>query len=273
MAHQPLDDQIDQLYQLPLDAFTAARNALAKEAGPRAAEIKQLEKPNSAAWAINQLFWSQRQLYDQVIDAAASRREAYRKMLAGKVAEVEKVDAGHRAAIREATRAARAILEKAGNKPTDVVMTAISETLDALPGAEIPGRLTKSLKRIGFEGLEGVPVSAGPKKVTPIAPRVAAAASGKPSTKEREAAEAKASERAMARERLRFAEAAEREAQETLERAQRNVERTERTRDRVEQELEEATAAATKARKEETAAQTAYDKAVTERKQLMKRLS
>lgn len=274
MAHHPLDDQIDQLYQLPLDEFTAARNALAKEAGPKAAEIKQLEKPNSAAWAINQLFWSQRKLYDQVIDAAASRREAYRKILAGQNAEAEKIDADHRAAIRQAGRAAREILEKAGNKPTDVVMRAIAETLDALPSAAVPGRLTKSLKRIGFEGLEGVPVSAGPKKVTPIASRVAKAEPSKqPSAKEREAAQAKARELAMARERLRFAEAAEREAHEALERAQRNVERTERTRDRVEQELEEATDAARKARKEETAAQTAYDKAAAERKQLMKRLS
>ena len=31
MAKQPLDDQIDQLYQLPLEEFTAARNALAKD--------------------------------------------------------------------------------------------------------------------------------------------------------------------------------------------------------------------------------------------------
>ncbi len=47
-----MDDQIVQLYQLPLDQFTTARNALAKGAGPRSAEIKGLEKPNAAAWAV-----------------------------------------------------------------------------------------------------------------------------------------------------------------------------------------------------------------------------
>ena len=33
MASPSLDTEIDRLYQLPLDEFTAARNALAKEAG------------------------------------------------------------------------------------------------------------------------------------------------------------------------------------------------------------------------------------------------
>ena len=50
-----LDEQTDRLYQLPLDQFTAARNALAKEAGSEGASIKQLVKPPLAAWAVNQL--------------------------------------------------------------------------------------------------------------------------------------------------------------------------------------------------------------------------
>jgi hypothetical protein len=250
MARQPLDEQIDQLYQLPLDEFTSARNALAKEAGPEAAAIKRLEKPNAAAWAINQLFWRERKLYDQVMDASTRRRDVYRQMLAGKNVDAAKADADHRGAIRAAAQAGRAILEKTGSKPTDAVMAAISETLDALPGAEAPGRLTKSLKRIGFEGLEGVPVAAGPRKVTPIIPRAARTEpANQPTNKERQAAEAKARELAMVRE------------------------RTERTRERIEQELGEATEAAKKARKEQSSAQTAYERAVAERKQLAKKLS
>jgi hypothetical protein len=275
MTRQPNEDEaIDRLYQLPLDEFTAARNALAKTSGPKAAEIKQLEKPNAAAWAVNQLYWQERTLYEQVVEAATARREAYRKMLAGKDADASTADAEHRAAIKSAAQTARGILEKAGNKPTDQVLTAISETLDALPSAEPPGRLTKALKRIGFEGLEGVPVAAAPRKVTQIVPRDGRAGAAKPSTaKDQKASDAKAREDAMTRERLRFAEAAEREAQEALERAHRNVERTERTRDRIEEELAEAAEAAKKARKDEAAAKTAYDKAVSERKQLARKLS
>ena len=52
----PIDEQIDKLYQLPLDEFTSARNALAKEAGPAAAEVRALQKPPLAAWAPNILF-------------------------------------------------------------------------------------------------------------------------------------------------------------------------------------------------------------------------
>lgn len=273
MARQPHDDEIDQLYQLPLDEFTSARNALAKAAGRTGAEIKQLEKPTAAAWAVNQLFWREQKLYHLLLEAASRRREAYRHILAGKNVDAGKADADHRAAIRAAAQAARALLEKAGNKPTDAVMTAISETLDALPTTDTPGRLTSSLKRIGFEGLEGVPVAAGPGKVTSITQGAAKAqASNQPTPKERHAAEAKQRELAMVRERLRFAEAAEREAQEGLERARRGLERAERTRERIEQELEEAREAAKKARKETTAAEAAYDKAVAERKQLAKKL-
>jgi len=273
MAANSMDDEIDQLYQLPLDEFTSARNALAKTSGGKASEIKQLEKPNSAAWAINQVFWRQRPVYDKVIAAASARRDAYRQMLAGKSSDVAGADAEHRAAIKSATQAAREQLEKSGGKPTDQVMTAIAETLDALPAAEAPGRLTKSLKRIGFDGLEGAPVAAAPKKVTPIVPRAATTEPTKGAVaKARHAAEEKQRAMAMIRERLRFAQAAERESLEALDRATRNVERTERTRDRITEELAEASDVAKQAKKDETAAKTAYDKAVSERKQLEKKL-
>ena len=44
MATGDSDDRIAELYQGPLEEFTAARNALAKETGDSA--IKKLEKPN-----------------------------------------------------------------------------------------------------------------------------------------------------------------------------------------------------------------------------------
>jgi hypothetical protein len=56
----PLDDDVDRLYQLPLNEFTGARNELAKGAGSRAPEIRKLAKPPVAAWAVNQLYWNDR---------------------------------------------------------------------------------------------------------------------------------------------------------------------------------------------------------------------
>ena len=82
------DDKIDPLYQLPLDEFTAARNALAKETGD--GSIKKLEKPNLAAWAVNQLYWHQRKLYDEVIKTSGQVRTAHKQMLAGKSADVQR---------------------------------------------------------------------------------------------------------------------------------------------------------------------------------------
>jgi hypothetical protein len=158
MAKQPLDDQIDQLYQLPLDAFTAARNALAKTSG--ASEVKKLEKPNLAAWTVNQLYWRDRKAYDEVIKAAERMRAAYKQMLAGKTADVRGAEDIHQEALREAKQAARKLLEEGGHPNPEAVMMPVAETLDALPGDEPPGRLTKPLRRMGFNVLEGVPISA-----------------------------------------------------------------------------------------------------------------
>jgi hypothetical protein len=68
MARKTKDDpkeprrvaRADELYGLPLDQFTAARDRLAKslrEAGDpdAAAQVKALRKPNTTVWATNQL--------------------------------------------------------------------------------------------------------------------------------------------------------------------------------------------------------------------------
>src|SRR5688572_29114560 len=220
-----LEGRIDGLYQLPLDEFTAARNALARESGDNA--IKKLEKPNLAAWAVNQLYWQQRKLYDEVIKTSTQVRTAYKQMLAGKPADVKAAEAFHAEAMRKARAAIRSILEAGGNNASDAVMTPVTETLDALPTTDPPGRLTKPLRRTGFEALQGVTIAARP--AAPPRPKTEAPkpAAGE-SDRERKKREADQQERAMAKERLRFAEAAEREAEASLERAKRTLERAER---------------------------------------------
>jgi hypothetical protein len=269
MAKPPLDDQIDQLYQLPLDAFTAARNALAKTSG--ASEVKKLEKPNLAAWTVNQLYWRDRKAYDEVIKAAERMRAAYKQMLAGKTADVRGAEEIHQEALREAKQAARRLLEEGGHPNPEAVMMPVAETLDALPGDEPPGRLTKPLRRMGFNVLEGLPISAkaGPQKsktepVSPVHPPKGG--------HHRKASEADERQLAMTKERLRFAEAAEREAEATLERANRAVERAGRARERVERELKEAAEAEKSALREQAAGEKALEKATAERERLAKKL-
>lgn len=270
MAGSSLDDRIDQLYQLPLGEFTAARNALAKESGGRAADVKKLEKPNLAAWTVNQLYWRERKAYDEVVEAAERMRAVYKQMLAGKTADVRGAEDIHQEALKEAKQAARRLLEEGGHANPDSVMMAVAETLDALPGQEPPGRLTKPLRRMGFNVLEGVPISA---KAGPVKARPDKKTAGKEQTpRERKASEADEREAAMARERLRFAEAAEREAEASLDRATRAVERAQRTRERVEREFNEAADAEKRALKEQAAAAKNVEKASEQRQRFQKKL-
>jgi len=259
------DDKIDELYQLPLDEFTPARNALAKELGDGG--IKKLEKPNVAAWAVNQLYWRERKLYDEVIKTGGQVRTAYKQKLAGKAADVRAVEVFHDEAMRRAKDAIRRILADAGNKGAEAVMMPIAETLDALPTDDSPGRLTRPLRRTGFEALQGVTIAARPK-AAPATIERKKTPPAKETEKDRRQREADQQELLMARERLRFAEAAEREAEASLDRAKRTLERAERTRERIEGELDEANIAEKGARRELSLAQSSYEKATAERDRL-----
>jgi hypothetical protein len=268
MSKPPLDEQIDALYQLPLDEFTAARNALAKESGDAA--VKKIEKPNLPAWAVNQLYWRERKVYDEVVKTSGQMRTAYKQMLAGKSADVRAAEVFHTEAMRKAKDAIRRILEAAGNKAADAVMTPVAETLDALPTEDPPGRLTKPLRRTGFEALQGVTIAArvAPPRERPAPKKTHAE---QETEKQKQKREADAQELAMAKERLRFAEAAEREAEAAVDRAKRAVDRAGQTRERIERELDEAAAAERAAQKELTSAQSSYAKAQAERERLRKK--
>ena len=265
----PADEKIDELYQLPLEEFTPARNALAKELGD--GEVKKLEKPNLAAWAVNQLYWRERKLFDEVIKTAGQVRTAYKQMLGGKPADVRAVEVFHNEAMRKAKDAIRRILEAAGNKGADAIMTPITETLDALPTTGPPGRLTKPLRRTGFEALQGVTIVAKPKEAPArVEPKKTPAE--KESDTDRRKREADQQDLLMAKERLRFAEAAEREAEASFDRAKRTLERAERTRERIEGELEEAAIAEKGARKELASSEAACARAKAERDRLDKKI-
>ena len=84
MVAQSLDAEIDRLYQVRLDEFTAARNALAKEAGKNSGEIKRLQKPPLAAWAINQVYWKRRPTFDALKKTASALQSTHTAVLSGK---------------------------------------------------------------------------------------------------------------------------------------------------------------------------------------------
>jgi hypothetical protein len=180
MATPALEAQIDELYQRPLEEFTSARNALAKEAGKDAPEIKKLQKPPAAAWAINQVFWNRRRDYDALNAAASGLRAAHADVLAGKRADLRAAGQAHEEALDAMLKSALAVLADAGQPATDATKQAIANTLRALPGSgDPPGRLTRTLQPGGFELLAGLPAGGGaprPSKPSPPPPRAAPAA-------------------------------------------------------------------------------------------------
>ena len=156
MASRRIESGIDDLFQLPLGEFTAARNALAKEAGGEGAEIRALQKPPVAAWAVNQLFWQDRDTYERLIEASSEVRSAHSAVLAGKKGDLRTSGRIHEDAIQQAITSTIDILTKSGQPITDATRQAIATTLRALPSSDPPGRLTRTLQPGGFEMLTGV---------------------------------------------------------------------------------------------------------------------
>ena len=110
-----LGREIDTLYQLPLDEFTSARNALAKTAGTDGASVKGLQKPPIAAWAVNQLYWNRRDVYDTLIEAAETLRASHTAVLAGKSADLRAAGKDHEAALEAALKASIGLLQESGH--------------------------------------------------------------------------------------------------------------------------------------------------------------
>src|SRR3954464_2727722 len=82
---QVTEDRIRELYGLPLERFTAERNALAAEL--RSPEIKALRKPSAAAWAVNQLGRAEPDLVEALLGAGGELRQAHRQAASGRGAE------------------------------------------------------------------------------------------------------------------------------------------------------------------------------------------
>jgi hypothetical protein len=146
MPATSLEPEVDKLYQLPLEEFTAARNALAKDAGADRHEIRSLQKPPVPAWAVNQLYWKRRPVYDALIEAASTLRTAHKAVLSGKRTDLRAAGKEHEDAIENALKAALALLIESGNPATDATKQAIATTLRGLPSEEPPGRLTRTLQ-------------------------------------------------------------------------------------------------------------------------------
>lgn len=223
-----IDDDIDRLYQAPLGAFTDARNALAK--ATRRPDLKHLEKPNLAAWAVNQMHWHHRAQLESLAVTATALREQHRQTLAGGSADVQAAEQRHREAIRACLSAAKTLLASGGHPATPATLDAIRDTLHAVPSLEVNGRLTRPLTPRGMEALAGLVVAPRHAPQTVCVDRQAPDDANRTPDDDR-AAQAKRAERDERDRRARreAAEAALHEARARLARADAAVATAEQT--------------------------------------------
>jgi hypothetical protein len=266
MAARRIETEIDRLYQLAPDAFTAERNALAKTAGPDTPAVKRLVKPPIAAWAVNQVYWRRRDVYDALIKASKELRQAHKAVLSGKKGDVRTAAKAHDAALDAALRAALALLDAEGHPATEATRQAVATTLRALPVDDPPGRLTRTLQPGGFEMLAGLSIAAGMKGQSARTPKTAPP-SGALQQKTAHAVKEPEDSKAAARAREAAAKAARelREAEHTARREEFEAARAAREADKASRQLEQARAALAEAQRELEAAEAAAKDAVRTR--------
>lgn len=152
-----LDPHIDELYKLPLDEFTKARNALAKTlSGRDKKDVASLVKPSVSMWVVNQLYWQDAPTYKALIDASEKLRAAHRAALGGRTVDTRKPGELHRTTVEKAFAKATAVAQKTGMALTPAVRDAVRRTLAALPTDEAPGRITREPPPAGFSLLTGI---------------------------------------------------------------------------------------------------------------------
>jgi hypothetical protein len=266
-----IDSDLDRLYQLKPSEFTAERNAIAKRAGPRAADIRALPKPTAAVWAVNQLYWRQGELYRSLIRAAENLRATHKAVMAGRRADLRVASRVHEEALEAALKATLEIAGEDGHAPSDATRQAIGTTLRGLPADDAPGRLRQALAPGGFEMLSGLPaggrVISAPARQTHKRTAGKETAAGAP--QEDKAAQERAKKQAeTAAKAVAAAEQAARREEFEAARASREAEKAERRLARArealeaaEAELQEAEREVERARKKRDAAKARSDAA------------
>jgi hypothetical protein len=222
-----LESKIDDLYQQPLHTFIEKRTALAKSlSGDDAKRVRALTKPTVVPWAVNQVYWRARAIYDTVIKSGERLRKAQIAALEGRKADVRSASDEHRRALADAVKMAERLAGAGGSSPSPEALMRTFEALSLAPERpDAPGRLTRPLQPAGFEALGGIAVKApAAAKVAPPGAKSAAAQRKEEAARQKEEAERKKRDAAV------------KKAEAALERARRRVAEAEaqlrQTRDR-----------------------------------------
>jgi hypothetical protein len=160
-----VDDVADELYGLPLDDFTSARNERAKDAKQNGDEdaakaIGKLAKPNTVAWLANQLVRQHRDEIDPLLELGGALRDATDNLDADQLRQLSKQQ---RQLVYALGQQARELANKADQPVSDSTARGLEDTLHAALADErvaeqlAGGRLTTTLTRSGFPGVQSEP--------------------------------------------------------------------------------------------------------------------
>lgn len=161
------DRALDELSRAPLARFVAERNRLVAELRKHgqkdaAAKLAVRRKPTASAWAVNQLWWQERDAFDALLASAARLRR-------GDV----KASAEHHATLASLRQRAERILRDAGHGASDAVLRRVATTLAAIAATggfdpDRPGTLDADRDAPGFEAI-GIGADAGEPSSAPDA--------------------------------------------------------------------------------------------------------
>jgi hypothetical protein len=237
--------ELDALFKLPLEQFTAARNGLAarlKKSGhaEQAALVRTTAKPPVSAWAVNQLYWRSKDWFDRLIAAGAELRQAQTLGLAGHTANMHGPLRTQRDVLNELSRQAVTFLSQGGHTPSPDTLRRVTLDLQGLAAREPsvdgpqPGRLTADVDAPGFEAVAAlVPKAAtGATRTPPTPSRVLSFPPGRPTPAagpggSGNAAAREAAARELARAKRAAATRALHEAERTLAQARRDTAKAE----------------------------------------------
>jgi hypothetical protein len=152
----------EELYGLPLDEFTPARNERAKQAradGDReaAVAIGKLAKPNKVAWLANQLVREDADEIRALLELGESMRQATASLAAEQLRQASRQQ--HQM-IYALVQQAGSLASAAGQAMSDETARGLGDTLHAALADEqaarqlLQGQLTSGLSRSGFPGID-----------------------------------------------------------------------------------------------------------------------
>lgn len=158
---------IASLYQAPLGAFVAERDALSRElqtSGHRdvAARVRAAAKPTRTAWLINQAYWRHREAYDALLESGEAARAAQQARLFGdEGSDLIEILGRRDAQVRVMLDRAAAIARADGMPMTAALKAQVRASLEAIaahgPEARLAhGQLTTEVGLPGLAALSGM---------------------------------------------------------------------------------------------------------------------